>query len=220
VKTTRHSFVDTLRQAFFDGIIKGGQPLTEDVLCRMFNVSRTPVREALIRLEYEGLVTIVKNKGAFAREMTPTDVIEIFQLRLLLEGHAARTCISSIDAEQLGRIRDQLLAMRPLPGMEDEKNNVGHTLHMLIKDSSPNIRFKNLLTGLYTQFTRVRDLARLIPGRTEKTLEQHLAIADQMLVGNAEGAEEAMRFHLHSTLTDLIDPVNMQIFTHVNISRS
>ncbi len=220
MKTTQSPFTDTLRQAFFDGLIKGGQPLTEEALCRMFNVSRTPVREALIRLEHEGLVTIVKNKGAFAREITPTDVIEIFQLRLLLEGYAAKACIGSINMDHLRHIRDQLAEMQPVPGMDERKNNVGHLLHMLIKDSSPNTRFKNLVTGLYTQFTRVRDLARLIPGRTEKTLVQHLAIADQVLAGNGDGAEEAMRQHLDSTLTDLINPANMHIYTHVNIPRS
>ena len=88
----RDSFIDILRRAFFDGNIKGGQSLTEEALSKAYGVSRTPVREALIRLESEGLVTIIKNKGAFVREITPTDVAEIFQLRILMEGYGARLC--------------------------------------------------------------------------------------------------------------------------------
>lgn len=219
MKTTYNPFIDLLRQSFFDGTIKGGQPLTEEGLCRMFNVSRTPVREALIRLEHEGLVTIVKNKGAFAREITPTDVIEICQLRILLEGYAAKACLGVIDTEHLRDLRDRLKALESLPDNDLEKNELGHRIHMAITDSSPNTRFRNLVTSLHTQFRRVRDLARLIPGRTEKTLLQHTAIADQILAGNGDGAEEAMRRHLQTTLEDLINPANMSIFAAFNLPR-
>ena len=79
----------SIREAIIKGKLKPGQPLAEESLSRLFGVSRTPIREALIKLESEGLVTIIKNFGTFVREMTASDICEVFQLRILLESFAA-----------------------------------------------------------------------------------------------------------------------------------
>lgn len=216
----KESFTDILRQALFDGVIEPGQPLTEEGLSQSFGVSRTPVREALIRLEGEGLVTIIKNKGAFVREVTPTDVVEIFQLRILMEGYAARVCLEYIDRESLQALYEQLRALISVEGMEETKNRLGHQLHEMITANTPNARFRNLVSILYGQFVRVRDLALLVPDRTERSLEQHLKIAEELLKGNGPGAERAMKKHLESTMLEIIAPSNIHIFNrHLPDSR-
>jgi DNA-binding GntR family transcriptional regulator len=213
---TGDSFTDTLRQAVFDGTLKGGQSLTEEALSKTYGVSRTPVREAIIRLESEGLVTIVKNKGAFVREITPTDVIEIFQLRILVEGYGVRMCVKYIDKKQVSELYEELKFLEKLEGRQDDKNKLGHKLHEMITESTPNERFRNLVNGLYGQFTRVRDMAAFIPGRHVKSMQQHLKIAEQILADNGPGAERAMKQHLQSTMSDIVAPTNMHIFSMVN----
>jgi DNA-binding GntR family transcriptional regulator len=212
----KDSFTDTLRQAFLDGIIKGGQPLTEEALSKTYGVSRTPVREALIRLESEGLVTIIKNKGAFVREITPTDVVEVFQLRILLEGYGARMCVDYIDMEQLRVLYDELKSLEKTEGLEEIKNKLGHKLHKMITNVTPNERFRSVVNGLYAQFVRARDLARFIPGSHVRSMRHHLKIAEQILAHNGPGAEKAMKQHLQSTMNDIVSPANMQVFFMAN----
>jgi DNA-binding GntR family transcriptional regulator len=213
---TEDSFTDTLRQALFDGTFKGGQSLTEEALSKTYAVSRTPVREALIRLESEGLITIVKNKGAFVRVITPTDVIEIFQLRILLEGYGARMCVEYIDKKQVRELYEELKSLEEIEGREDIKNKLGHELHKMITESTPNERFRNLVNSLYGQFARVRDMAGFIPDRHIKSMQQHLKIAEQILADNGPGAERVMKQHLQSTMNDIVAPTNMHIFSMVN----
>ena len=209
-------FTDTLRQAFFDGTIRGGQSLTEEGLSRSYGVSRTPVREALIRLESEGLVTIIKNKGAFARQITPTDVVEIFQLRGLLEGYAARTCVETIDRNRLLALYEEMKALPLIDATKEDHDRLGHELHDLISDTSPNERFRNLAKSLRWQFVWAKNLIGYIPKRRNKTLREHLKIAEQILAGNPSKAEKAMTHHLHAAMVDIVSPDNIHIFSIVN----
>jgi DNA-binding GntR family transcriptional regulator len=94
-----------LQRDIFEGNIALGERLGQDELCARFGVSRTPVREALAKLEASGLVTLRPNRGAIVRTPARREIQEIYELRAELEGFAAERAASRIDAVRLRRVR-------------------------------------------------------------------------------------------------------------------
>ena len=86
----------------------------------------------------------------------------------------------------------------------------------MITETASNERFRNVVKSLHWQFARARGLAGFIPNRHNKSLREHVKIAEQILAGNAAGAEKAMARHLHSTMVDLVAPDNVYIFSLAN----
>jgi DNA-binding transcriptional regulator YhcF (GntR family) len=95
------SVYTALRQALVDGQFDSGEPLTEQELSRRFKVSRTPVREALAKLERDHLVRVVPKKGAFVRTASHDDIRELYQIRETLEALTVRLAAPRIDREAL-----------------------------------------------------------------------------------------------------------------------
>ena len=102
-KTIASSVVEILREKIISHEIKGGQPLRQDALADELNVSRIPIREALLQLEAEGLVQFAPHKGAVATEISATEVDELFGLRALLECDVLKTALTQITDEELDK---------------------------------------------------------------------------------------------------------------------
>src|SRR2546429_295825 len=97
---------ELIRDAIIDGRLSPGRRLKEEELARELGISRTPIREALLILQSEGLVEATPNRGATVRAHTVDDLDDLYQLRALLEGHAARRAAARIgkrDVAKLGR---------------------------------------------------------------------------------------------------------------------
>ncbi len=97
---------DLIRQAIIDGRVAPGQRLKEEELAQQLGISRTPVREALLVLQTEGLVEASPNRGATVRSYELSDLEDMYELRALLEGNAARWAATRIDAGGLQRLRE------------------------------------------------------------------------------------------------------------------
>jgi len=203
---------ERLRDEIIQGNIAPEQPLTEEWLREHLEVSRTPIREALIRLQEDGLVTLIKNKGAFLTPFGITDIIDIFNLRMLLEGFAARACVDFIDQGKVRKIHDQLDTLARLPEHCDEKVKAGTDLHALITESAQNPRLAKITVTLQAQVMWVRFQAERI-GRVNKSLQEHLRITKAILAHDRKQAEKSMRKHLENVLKDLIDPKNLKQLT-------
>lgn len=92
---------DSLREAIADGALQDGDLLRQDQIATMFNVSRIPVREALARLEEQGLVTYQRYKGAVVSSLSLEEITEMFEFRALLEGELIRQAVVNIRPETL-----------------------------------------------------------------------------------------------------------------------
>ncbi len=102
-KTIASTVVEILREKIISHEIKGGQPLRQDALAKEFNVSRIPVREALLQLEAEGLVQFAPHKGAVATQISANEVDELFELRVLLECDVLCRALKFISDEELDK---------------------------------------------------------------------------------------------------------------------
>jgi len=177
-----------------------GEPLLEQNLAKRFKVSRTPVREVLRRLNHEGLVEIVPQKGAFVGRIGFTDVREIFQIREALEGLAAKISASRFTKKELDEF-ESALDTEDL----DKAEKVGRKLHQIILEKAGNKRISNLIDILRSQLERMYFFAKNLPGREKRSLEEHREILQALQMKNGELAEKALRKHIVSTMRTVIE---------------
>jgi len=103
-RTAAAAAADLIRQAIVDGRVPPGHRLKEEELAQQLGISRTPVREALLVLQSEGLVEAAPNRGATVRAYDTADLEEMYELRALLEGHAAGRAASRVTPDQLAHL--------------------------------------------------------------------------------------------------------------------
>jgi DNA-binding GntR family transcriptional regulator len=103
-RTTQELVVEFLRDAILSGRLRGGSRLVQDKIATQLNVSRVPVREALLQLESEGLVRMEAHRGATVVWLSPEEIAEIFEIRVLLETAAIRRVVPTLSDDQLKRL--------------------------------------------------------------------------------------------------------------------
>lgn len=107
-KTRAHFVADDLRRRILGGEFKGGTQLRQDALASDYEVSRIPVREALLTLESEGLVVFHAHRGAFTTELSIAKIRELFELRILLETYVLRHAIDNLNEADIEKAADML----------------------------------------------------------------------------------------------------------------
>jgi DNA-binding GntR family transcriptional regulator len=195
---------DELREAIVNLRLRPGEPLREAALAEKLGVSKTPLREAFARLEQEGLVETTSFKGAVVTGYSERDLKEIYELRALLEGAAARSAAEHADDTTLRAMRDVLDRSRAL---RDAGDLVGLAellgrFDVIVYSQVTNDRIGALIDNLRAHLTRIGRLTEDIPGRVEASVEEHAAIVDAILARNPDEAERLMRVHIASVLAD------------------
>ena len=184
----------------------GGESLVERSLADRLGVSRTPIRETILRLEREGLVRIIEGKGAFVASYSIEDLIEIYQVREGLEPIAARLACPHIDAKDLKFFDEQFERFRADPARHEDDPNawlrLGKKFHGMFIEASGNKRLINALNGLHNQIELFRGLSRTISPHTvmQSTIEEHVAIVQAFIARDPVSAEVAVRTHIQSGL--------------------
>ena len=180
-----------IRHAIMKGEFPPAAPLSEYQLAAQFQLSRTPVREALTRLEQEGMVRTVSGHGTFVAELTPHDIMEIYEVREQLESYAARVAAQRMDAESLRRLESIIVQMH-----EGAAAGYAIDLHKTIIGSTQNSRMIAILATLDDQMHRIRSMWPRKPRWLDGTLAEHSAIVKCIVGRDPGGAEESMRKHL------------------------
>jgi DNA-binding GntR family transcriptional regulator len=187
----------TLRREILSTVLEPGVPLAEIELARRLGASRTPLREALIRLEADGLVRIEPRRGAFVQQMTVTDFLEINELRSVLEPYAARLAALRIEPEVVQSLQARLDSIDPSePDDEDHRllEQLDADVHAAIAEASGNRRLCRLIQNFddMMEFMRVSDMRR-------RHQELHASLAEilaALQAGEPDTAEMLMRQHI------------------------
>jgi GntR family transcriptional regulator, rspAB operon transcriptional repressor len=189
---------EALRRAIVEREFDPGEPLTEQALCRRFAVSRTPVREALARLERDHLVRVVPKKGAFVRTLSHDEIRELYQIREGLEALAVRLAAPRIDPEELRgfEIRFQALRTRGASVGYPEVRALGHEFHSFLHKSAGNSKLIELLEGIREQVRSVWTMSILAPRRAQALVREHLGIIRALHRGDVRSAEQLMGQHV------------------------
>lgn len=193
---------DEIRQAIKRGQLTPGHRLVEARLTREFGVSRGPIREAISRLEAEGLVETVPNKGAAVRQMSRRFVAELFAAREILEGGAARFAAERIgEGDSRRRLKAELVEAKRWIRTDEVAGyaDANERFHQLIVDVADNETMAALLAQLQTQAYRVLFLGFHSIANVRESSRQHVEIANAILAGDPDRAEQTMRHHIRST---------------------
>jgi DNA-binding GntR family transcriptional regulator len=191
----------TLRRRLADGTYPPGARLREEELAAQLGVSRTPVREALRRLDAEGWLRVVPNQGAFAAEWSRADVEEIFDLRALLESHAAERAAASPGAPGVAVLRaacdagEAALPADDLTAIE-RVSDANVRFHQTLWEMSGLARTRAMLGSLAVPPMILRNFRYFGDANLRRSLAQHREMAEAIATRNPAWAGAVMRAHV------------------------
>jgi DNA-binding GntR family transcriptional regulator len=191
-----------IRDAIVGGKLSPGERIVEDRLCSELGVSRSPVREALRKLEGEGLVAILPRRGAVVTELSERDGIDLLEVREALEGLAARLAASRITVAELGELEQICARMgRAIASGDDvalvEQNTKFH--HAIIQ-ASRNRWIGEFMAGVRAQTRRIYRSSIELPGRGPGSLREHTELVAALRQGDPQQAEALARQHVQRAL--------------------
>jgi len=201
-----------IRMEIVDRNLPPGTKISEKSLCERWNVSRTPIREALRRLESEGFVSSNKNRGFVVTSLSFQDVEHIYTILIGLDSLAGRLATPRIakDPQTLAILRELQANM-----VASFKNNdvAGYTennikFHSHIFYSSGNPWIIRILDNLHFQTNRFIINALYIPRRMEKSANEHAEILRNLEKGDERGVEKAIASHFSNSLNDLKNEID------------
>lgn len=203
------SLADQVFEKLEDDIITGiyarGEILTELKLVEALGVSRTPVREALRRLEQERLIQETA-KGSVVLGITPEDLLDIMDIRIRVEGLAAsraaqnRTAADVEKLQNLCDMQDYYLGKMDL----DRLREVDDQFHELIYEMNPRSIFRDTLVPLHKKTLRFRRISIADEARVAKSVEEHRAIGKAIIDGDDQLACRLMEAHITNAKTNMI----------------
>lgn len=201
VGATAH-VVNALTQAIRDGRYAPGERLVESRLTAELGVSRSSVREALRRLEADGLVRVALNRGAVVRALEPTDVLEILEVREALEGLAAALAARRIDCDDnRSRVREMLRRVEAIRAGDVEVDHLedNTAFHDFVLGLGGNRTLAHQVRQLQLPAVRAWFFDRLSASDWERSLAEHQQILEALLEGDPVLAQQLMCAHVRRT---------------------
>lgn len=183
-----------------DGVYNPGDRIRESVVSAELGVSRTPVREALRRLQSERRVTMEPQRGAVVAELDRHEVVELYQLRQQLEGIAARFAAqhaSPAEIAEMERILDKSVAAAQDPRL---LNQINWEFHKAIYSAAHNRFLLRSIAAIYDEMALLKGLKYIPDGRAAELHMEHLRILDAIRQRDPEAADAAAQDHIEMSL--------------------
>lgn len=194
----------TAYQAVYDmiasGVLEPGDRLRETDLAERIGLSRTPIREAIRRLEAEGIVSHEPRVGAVVKSLSQQEIVELYEMRIMLETSAAEMAAkhaSLAETRTLETLNSKMLDAKDDPAKVAELNRQFHTcIVSAARNRYLASSFHNLANALVVLGHTTLDT----PDRVKSVVNQHQAIIDALIKGDANEAKEAMAIHMETSL--------------------
>ena len=208
-KPLRDVVFETLRDAIITQVLKPGERLMEIQLADEMGVSRTPVREAIRKLELEGLVVMVPRKGAYVAGVSMKDIHEVYEVRAALEMLAVTLAAERITDEELDALERQVLRESEAEENSDENalDNIIYidsTFHDIIYQAAHNQRLVQFVNILQEQLQLFRAASLSRPGRSKTALDEHKQIVEALAERNGELASRLAKEHIENAENAMI----------------
>jgi DNA-binding GntR family transcriptional regulator len=197
----KNSVYDYLYNAIRTGDIKPGQTLTERGLAEKLNVSRTPIREAIRRLEEQGLVTHVPHRGVKVITLSVEKVAQLYEVRELLEGLAARNLARMHTAEMIAELNSfiELAQKEAAVNNVKEMAEINSRFHLALARLSQNIYLEAIMNMLQTQIGLIMSTSLSHTGRPLENIEEHKMIIRAIQSGDEDWAENTAKYHVRKS---------------------
>lgn len=194
----REQVYEVLREAILTGRLKPGERLAEGKMCRVLGVSRSPLREALRRLQAEGLVNFLPRQGTVVSEISQRDVLDLFTVREVLEGLAAALAAEVITSEDLSTLEEICRSMeQPIQAHNSVAvDDLNAQFHGLIIGATGNNWLVSLTNLFRMHVRRIYCCSTKLPERAPQSLREHREILEALRNRDAEAAERLARHHV------------------------
>ena len=197
--------LDQIRQAIGEGRLRPGDRLREAEIAAWLGVSRTPVREALKRLQADGLVQSTPWAGMTVTSLDRGQVIELYVMRVELEGLAARLAAEYASDAEIAALRDHLDKAEAALDDAAESARLNRGFHAAIYAASHNRYLVQTLAGLSTTLALLPDTTYAVPERPAAALAEHRAIVLAIWANDGAEAEAAARHHMRGARRARLD---------------
>lgn len=197
---------ETLKEEILSGALPKGENLTELALSERLGVSRTPIRSAIRRLAEDGLVSIIPNRGAVVKGIDKDDLIDIYKIRIRLEGLASASCAKNIKPEQLEKLRRSVELSEFYIARNDTENikELDTEFHLTIYEASGNPQLQAILSDLHKKIKMYRKLSLSVAGRLENSIREHREILGAIEKRDPELADKLTSRHIELALENVI----------------
>lgn len=209
-KPLRELVCENLIDAINKGILSPGERLMEIQIAEEMGVSRTPVREAIRKLELEGFVVMIPRRGTYVANISIKDINEVYEIRSALDILAGGLAAERINDDEIEEMRELLL----ISEKHIEENNLAKIVetdskfHDVLYTASRNERLVSIISNLREQITSIRGQSMNYPGRLVDTLDEHKEIVESIAARDIDRAQEAVRVHLENAEQTLLKAID------------
>ena len=196
---------ERLEEHILNGDYKPGDILTEKQLSADLGVSRTPIREALSRLEFDNLVTETSS-GTEVRGINEEDVKDLYEVKKKLEVIAVKRAAKLMDEKSLNAMKDIVGQQVYFAGKGDSEKvrNLDTEFHDLIYNNCGSVTFRQILSGVHHKLKKYRNNSLKSKSRLKESVKEHEAIYKAIVKGNIKDVEKLMAKHLDNSCKSVI----------------
>lgn len=200
---------EALRDAIIKGTLKPGERLMEVQLAEELGVSRTPVREAIRKLELEDLVVMIPRKGAYVSGISLKGIADVFEVRAAVEALAAGLAAERITAEELEELERILVKKAEIIEANDLDRlvEIDTLFHECLYQASRNGKLVQIINNLSEQIHRFRSTSLASPGRMKEALEEHRKIVEAISERNITLAQALAQEHIENAENSILEAV-------------
>lgn len=211
-KPLRELVLEAIREAIIDGKLQPRERLMEIQLAEELGVSRTPVREALRKLELEGFIVMVPRKGAYVADLSYKDIADVFEIRAALEGLAAGLAAERITEEELEEMGRLLVEKGEAVAANDIDRcvEVDTKFHENLYKASRNDRLITILSNLREQIQRFRLTSLSYPGRMRQSWDEHRVIVEMLEARDISAVRQLATEHIENAENVLLDALKKE----------
>lgn len=192
-----------LRNEIVTGAYKPGTKISQEMIAETLGVSRMPVREAIRRLQAEGLVTSTPHKGCVVTQLTKEELEELYDIRLALETLAMRLATANITNEELRNVEAIFTKMTKAARNNEYNFKINQQFHMAIYEASKRPRLVRMLASIWASIEPYRRAFTSLPGRIPVALEHHRCMLEALQSRDADKAVHYVQEHLKEVSAEL-----------------
>jgi len=208
-KPLRELVLEAIREAIINGSLKPRERLMEIQMAEELGVSRTPIREALRKLELEGFIVMVPRKGAYVADISTKDIADVFEIRASLEGLAAALAAERATEEELEFMeRCLVIKAEAIANADfDKLVDIDTKFHEAIYKASRNERLVSIVNNLREQIQRLRTTSLSVPGRMYQSLKEHRAIVEAIQSRDVSLARQVSQDHIENAENVMMESI-------------
>lgn len=213
-KSMREKVYDTLKQMIIDGVIKPGERIIETEYSNKFQISRTPIREAIRMLELEGLVESQTTGGVIVKTLTREEISEIYKIRIALESLIIEEIIKKINNQDIKKLEKVLKNTKKAFEVKDIEKvfSLFTEFNQILYDIASLPKVTGMINNINLYLKRFRKLSIDNPSRKEEAFEDHVQILEAIKNKELSTAISINRMHLEKSMNFILSKLSAKYF--------